>query len=265
MPTSSIGVRRYNGPLLAPDLLSGQNTLLLSTFTAQTTGTLAANVGTLGNADTGISSFNGDLLSYVGSGTVQAGIRVAGIIVPTGAAVDVVVFEAGGETYFHFPNGQPTVLAAVAMLVTIDTDPYEVFPNPYLGNAAVNTFNGDYFNNIMTGEGNNDLINGGGGNDRIDGGTGNDTLHGNDGIDTILGGDGNDTIFGDNGNDVIDGGSGDDTISGGQGDDRLTGGIGNDTLSGGANNDLLFGGDGNDNRCGGDRNDGMNGGNVTIC
>ncbi|TPE52453.1 hypothetical protein, partial [Amaricoccus solimangrovi] len=154
MPTASIGVRRYNGPLIAPDLLSGQNTLLLSTFSAQTTGTLADNEGTLSNADSGISTFDGNSLTYVGSGTVQAGISVAGVIVPTGPAVDVVVFDAGGETYFHFPDGPPTALSAVAMIVTIDSDPYEVFPNPYLGDAAVNTFHGDNFANIMTGEGN---------------------------------------------------------------------------------------------------------------
>ena len=107
MPAASIAVRRYSGALLAPDLLSGQNTLLLSTFTAPTTGTLADNEGTLGSADNGVSRFNGNTVTFVGSGTVQAGIRVAGIIVPTGTPKDVVVFEAGGQTFFHFPDGQP--------------------------------------------------------------------------------------------------------------------------------------------------------------
>jgi Ca2+-binding RTX toxin-like protein len=233
MPTYRIDARRYNGNLLDIDLISVKKTLLISTFISPTTGVLADNEGTLSNADNGVSAFNGNALTYVGSGTVQAGIRVAGLIVPTGTAVDVVVFDAGGETYFHFPDGQPGPLATVAMLVTIDTDPYEVFPNPHLGNSAINTFNGDAFNNIMTGEGNNDFINGGGGNDRIDGGTGNDVLHGNDGADTIFGGDGNDKIYGDNDKDVIDGGAGDDYLSGGAREDRLLGGIGNDTLLGG--------------------------------
>ncbi len=183
MPTSSIEVRRYTGPLLGPDLLSGQKTLLLSTFTAPTTGALADDEGTLELSDNSVSRFDGNALTYVGSGTVRAGITVAGLIVPTGPAVDVVAFEVGGQIYFHFPDGPPGALSIVAMIIDIDTTPYEVFPNPYIGGPGADTFTGDAFGNTMLGNGGNDTIAGGAGNDSIGGGLG---------ADSLLGGDGND-------------------------------------------------------------------------
>jgi Ca2+-binding RTX toxin-like protein len=208
MPTSNIEVRRYTGPLLAPALLAGQTTLLLSTFTAPVVGTLADNEGTLGSPDDGRSRFDGDAVTYIGSGTVRAGIDVGSLVVPTGPAVDVVAFSAGGETLFHFPDGEPGALSIIAMIIEIDGDPYEIFPNPYLGTPGADSFAGDGFNNIMTGEAGNDSITGGGGNDSIDGGGNNDTLRGGDGNDSIAGGEGNDSLFGDNGRDTLDGGGG---------------------------------------------------------
>jgi Ca2+-binding RTX toxin-like protein len=260
MPTSNIEVRRYTGPLLAPDLLAGQTTLLLSTFTAPVVGTLADNEGTLGSPDDGRSRFDGDAVTYVGSGTVRAGIDVGSLVVPTGPAVDVVAFSAGGETLFHFPDGEPGALSIIAMIIEIDGDPYEIFPNPYLGTPGADSFAGDGFNNIMTGEAGNDSITGGGGNDSIDGGGNNDTLRGGDGNDSIAGGEGNDSLFGDNGRDTLDGGGGDDSLNGGSGGDNLAGGGGNDSLFGGIGVDVLNGGDGDDSLNGDEGNDFLNGG-----
>jgi Ca2+-binding RTX toxin-like protein len=254
MPTASIGVRRYNGELLAPDLLAGQNTLILSSFTEPVEGSFADNDGTLGAADDGVSRFNGDAVTSIGSGTVRAGIDLLGIIVPTGPAVDVVVFEAAGEIYFHFPDGQPSLLAAIAMIVEVEATPYEIFPNPYVGGPGADSFQGDGFNNIMSGASGNDSIDGGAGNDRIVGGVGLDTLAGGSGRDTIDGGGDADSLAGDAGNDRISGGGGADGIDGGSGSDSVLGGSGNDTIFGASGADSLYGQLGND-RINGDAGD----------
>jgi len=125
MPSADIGVTPYNGSLAGLDLLSGARTLVLSSFGAPTTGTLFDTDNSFGNNDDGIATFNGDPVSYIGSGTAQPGIRVLGVTVPTGSAVDIVVFEAGGQIYFHYPEGPPNALGMIAIIVDIDDTPYD--------------------------------------------------------------------------------------------------------------------------------------------
>ncbi|MGR3796187.1 Hint domain-containing protein [Vannielia sp. SX4] len=126
MATEDITVTEYIGSLVGTDLFGGQ-TILLNGFGSSQTGTLEDDDGFLGDMDDGTATFNGDPINYIGSGTVQAGVDAGLIIVPLGPEYDVVVFEAGGNTYFHYPDGEPSLLGAVALIVDIDATPYEVF------------------------------------------------------------------------------------------------------------------------------------------
>lgn len=127
MPAATISVIPYLGSLLSAQLLSPQTTLVLSAFGAAQTGTLTDNDGLLAAADSGVATYDGQPLTYIGSGTVQPGVALGGLTVPLGAAKTVVVFEAGGRIYFHFPAGPPDLTAAVAMVANITPAPYQVF------------------------------------------------------------------------------------------------------------------------------------------
>jgi hypothetical protein len=127
MHSQEITVVPYNGSLLAANLLSSQQTLVLNGFGGDQTGALQDNDGTLSNLDDGVSTFNGQPVNYIGSGTVTPGVNVLGLTVPLGASVPVVVFEAGGQIYFHYPEGEPNLLGAVAVVIDINADGYDVF------------------------------------------------------------------------------------------------------------------------------------------
>jgi hypothetical protein len=129
MADATIDVTPYDGSLLATELLSSQQTILLSDFDSAFAGTLTDNDGNLSDLDDGIATFNGDPVNYIGSGTVQPGVDVLGVVVPLGEIRPVVIFEAGGQLYFHFPDGPPNILGAVALVVNISPAGYSVF-NP---------------------------------------------------------------------------------------------------------------------------------------
>jgi len=123
----SLTATPYNGSLLAADLLSSSQTLVLSSFGSPQTATLTDADGWLEDADDGVSTYDGDPINYIGSGTATPGVDVGGITMPLGTSADLVVFEAGGTIYFHYPDGPPNLLDAVALVVDIDADPYQVF------------------------------------------------------------------------------------------------------------------------------------------
>ncbi|MCZ4354868.1 calcium-binding protein, partial [Roseovarius aestuarii] len=280
MPNTNIDVTIYGGPLQPTELLLGSPVILLGLLSGSTSGTLADDNGTLGASDDSISTFKSEEITYIGSGTVQPGVDVAGAVIPLGASVDVVAFEANGLTYFHYPNGGPGLVGAVALIVTLTSAPYEIFTNPYIGTDASDTFVGDAFGNTMTGGLEDDSISGGDGADTIDGGAGNDTLLGGTGADSILGGDGDDYIDGNFGTDTLDGGAGNDTLDftytsshvrlnldvgtalftsaatetisrfenviAGSGDNYITGTSGANRLEGGEGDDTIDAGDGDD-------------------
>ncbi|MEB8388759.1 calcium-binding protein [Rhodobacteraceae bacterium KMM 6894] len=212
MPNTTINATIYSGPLQPTDLLQGSPVILLGLLSSSASGTIADDNGTLGASDDDSSTFKGQTITYIGSGTVRPGVDVAGVVVPLGASVDVVAFKADGITYFHYPNGNPGLLGAVALIVSMTSAPFELFTNPYIGTTSADTFTGDAFGNTMTGDLGNDSISGGDGADTIDGGAGNDTLLGGTGADSILGGDGDDYIDGNFGTDTLDGGAGNDTL-----------------------------------------------------
>jgi len=276
MPTKSISANVYSGALSSVELLSDTPNILLGLIsTSETNGDIADNDGTLRLSDSGSSTFNDEPLTYVGSGTVTPGINVSDVTIPLGTSVDVVVFEANGTTYFHYPNDAPNLVGAASLVLDINTTPYEVFENPYIGTSGVDNFEGDHFANTMTGADGGDIIDGGDGYDDISGGAGNDTLcggsdndniHGDGDNDLIKGMTGSDMLFGDAGSDTIYGGMGLDEINGGSGDDWVDGGQGNDTIEGGAGNDEIYGNLGLDAILGGLGSDTIfgQGGNDTI-
>ncbi|EPX75542.1 calcium-binding protein [Salipiger mucosus] len=251
MPTGNITVTPYGGSVLSLPLLNEDNTLLLSDLDSKITAELADDQGTLDSSDDNISTFDDEALTYVGSGTFQPGIEVAGVIVPLGEAVPVVVFNADDGTgteksYFHFPEGDPGLLGAVAAILDIEDTPYEIFPNPYEGSAVADVYFGDDFGNQMFGEAGDDDIRGRDGDDSIIGGLGADTLLGNDGADTVSGGEGDDVVVGGFGADVVVGGDGLDRLEGGAGADTLLAGAHADTIEGGLGDDLIDGAGGFD-------------------
>lgn len=126
MSSATIDVTPYNGTLLALDLLSGSQTLLLSSFGPTESRELIDSDGTLSTDDNGISTLDGVPLTYIGSGTAQAGVDLAGVTVGLGPEVDVVVFEAGGQIYFHYPDGPPSETGQIAMIINITSAPYDL-------------------------------------------------------------------------------------------------------------------------------------------
>ncbi|SFE65885.1 calcium-binding protein, partial [Roseivivax sediminis] len=218
MPTETINVTPYDGTLVSADLLQENTTLVLSAFGSEQSATFADNDGTLSTDDDGISTLNGEPVTYIGGGTAQVGLEepLTGLFVSLGEQVEVAVLEAGGDIFFHYPDGAPGELSAVLLSLNIDQDQdVSVFANPYLGTPAADDFTGDSFDNIMSGAGDDDTIAGAGGDDEIAGGAGNDELSGGTGSDTIDGGTGADLLNGGAGSDVIEGGDGDDTVQAG--------------------------------------------------
>lgn len=120
MYTHQILVTPYNGSVLAANLLSPNQTLALNSFGTAETGTLSDDDGVLSDYDDGLSTYNGHPINYLGTGTATPGVDVLGATVATGAAVPLVVFEANGSIYFHFPQGEPNLLGSVALVVDLD-------------------------------------------------------------------------------------------------------------------------------------------------
>ncbi|MBV7409196.1 Hint domain-containing protein [Maritimibacter sp. DP1N21-5] len=127
MSDVDITVTPYDGALLAANLLSSAQTIVLGAFGPSELGTLSDLDGFLSDADDGSTTFNGAPINYIGSGTATPGVNVLGLTVPLGTPRDLVVFEAAGQIYFHFPEGPPAATGMIALVVDIDATPYEVF------------------------------------------------------------------------------------------------------------------------------------------
>ncbi len=144
MPSATIDAVAYNGSLASVDLLSGSQTLLLSSFGGTTTGTFTDDDNSFGVSDSGTATFNGEPVNYIGSGTAQPGVEVLGIVIPLGTAVDVVVFEVDGQIYFYYPEGEPNALDQVAVVLDITADPYEgITPVCFCPGAMISTPGGE--------------------------------------------------------------------------------------------------------------------------
>ena len=127
MPSSTIDAVAYDGSLLSLDLLSGSQTLVLSSFGSTTSGTFTNDNAVFDSNDDGVATFNGEPVTYIGSGTATPGVEVLGIVVPLGTSKDIVAFEAGGQIYFVYPDGPPNLLSAVAVVIDLSPAPYSDF------------------------------------------------------------------------------------------------------------------------------------------
>lgn len=132
MPEATITVREYEGSLAYADLL-GSNNLILNDFDEREEGRLVDDDGKLGSTDDGTSTFNGDPVTFIGSGTIQPHLLVVGL----GEAKPVIAFEAAGKVYFTFPDGEPNFLTAVSMRLELSSDPGEVFTPVCFGRGTL--------------------------------------------------------------------------------------------------------------------------------
>lgn len=126
MASEDINVNPYYGSLVATDFLSGSVNVILPYIGESEPGTLDDTDGWL-SSDDGTTTFNGETVSYIGSGVATPGVETLGLLIATGPSVDVVVFEAGGQIYFHYPNGEPNLTGSLLLNLDISCDPYHLF------------------------------------------------------------------------------------------------------------------------------------------
>ena len=110
-----------------PTLFSSAQTLLLANFDPMQTGqTLTDDTGLLALGD--IVQINSGTYEMVGSGFAQPGVELLGIIVPLGAPVDLILLRnvSTGELTFVYPDGTPSLLGAVALVVDVAPEPYNL-------------------------------------------------------------------------------------------------------------------------------------------
>ena len=125
MPDFAVQGRVYNGSLLAANLLSQQQTLVLSSFGATTSSTLTDENDKITVGET--VTLDGVEFTMIGTGTAQPGINVLGVTVPTGTPVDLIVMQSSvtGDFHFIFPDGLPNALGMIALVVDVDAVGYD--------------------------------------------------------------------------------------------------------------------------------------------
>lgn len=120
MPTYSMSMQSYLGSLLTLNFLSTQQTLFLSFF-----GGINAVSFTTGNDKFYVGedlTIGGSTWEVVGSGWVQPGISIFGIVIPTGTRVDAIMVKntVSGTLSLLYPDGLPWATGMIAMVIDID-------------------------------------------------------------------------------------------------------------------------------------------------
>jgi Ca2+-binding RTX toxin-like protein len=201
-----------------------------------------------------------------------------------------VVGSAGDRVIENRSEGFDLILSSISRTLDANVENLQLTGGGSVsgvGNALINTINGNNATNILRGLDGNDTLRGRSGNDRLEGGNGQDRIDGGLGNDRMFGGSGHDAfVVNSAGDRVFESGGGIDTVHSSLAFDlattgevehlTLTGtgniaGRGNDLsnvihgngrnnlLLGRDHNDSLFGGGGNDILDGGAGNDVMNG------
>jgi hypothetical protein len=134
---TTVSTQVYNGALLTANLLSSDQTIVLGNFgTTQNGQTLTDDNGkaTLGET----IAINGTNFTVIGSGTAQPGISVLGATVPTGTAKNVILVQnvSTGKLSFVYPDGTPSALGMVALVIHIDPIGYDLVDDTPLCFAA---------------------------------------------------------------------------------------------------------------------------------
>lgn len=120
MPTYSMSMQSYLGSLLTLNFLSTQQTLFLSFF-----GGINGVTFTTDNDKFYVGedlSIGGGTWEVVGSGWVQPGISIFGIVIPTGTRVDAIMVKntVSGALSLLYPDGTPWATGMIAMVIDID-------------------------------------------------------------------------------------------------------------------------------------------------
>lgn len=116
---NDVTTQNYSGSLLSAQLLSAQRTLLLNRIGPQVTNTVTDNNNQLVVGES-VTLGDGRTATVLGSGTIQPGVRVAGIVVPLGSSQPVVLVQtSSGQLVFLYPEGAPNLLGAVALITDI--------------------------------------------------------------------------------------------------------------------------------------------------
>lgn len=133
------------------------NTFALSAIGAPISATFEDADGQLGPGDTGVTTFNGLPVTFIGSGTMQFGVTTGGGLIGgllgaitgpvfdlLGDPADVIVFEAGGQIYLILPDGPPdTLLGLDSLLVSFSlTDAPAMIPC-FASGTLIRTPDGD--------------------------------------------------------------------------------------------------------------------------
>lgn len=106
-------------------LWGNQTNMLLSAFGSDETNvTLPTDQGIMYVGEQ--FSMDGRTVEFLGSGFAQPGISVLGVIVPTGFPVDLVLMRDvdTGQYLFVYPDGEPNLLSAIAMVVEVNPVAY---------------------------------------------------------------------------------------------------------------------------------------------
>lgn len=119
MPSRSIMVRPYLGRLDPAALLAGPKTIELAELGLPLVVDLLDPERDFGSARIGEAHILASKIRYIGSGIASPASEVAGMILPLGSPCDIVVFEAGGRIWFHYPMDAPATAGQVAVIIDI--------------------------------------------------------------------------------------------------------------------------------------------------
>jgi len=113
--------RFYNFGISLGTLFSNDTNLLLSNFSGSVTGVSIVD-------DSGVLYVGEEVpvggrdMTVLGSGFAIPGVSVLGLIVPLGLPRDVILLQdnATGRLVFAFPDGEPNILGAIALVLSVD-------------------------------------------------------------------------------------------------------------------------------------------------
>lgn len=130
MVTESVSYREYNGSLLTTQLLSSRQTIVLNAFGPSQGGSVSDESGVIYVGEE--VTVDGRSMVLLGSGTAQAGVSALGATVGVGAEVPVLLMRdtVTGEIFFVFPDGQPSAIGMIAMVVDIEAKGYSLDGGP---------------------------------------------------------------------------------------------------------------------------------------
>lgn len=124
---NSVSVQNYHGSLASLSLVSDDSeTLVLSAFGSISGTTVTDDNNQLVPGET-VTLGDGRSATVLGAGTVQPGAQALGLIVPLGNRVPVVILSSGSQLIFMYPEGEPNILGAVALIVSVRNVDY-TFP-----------------------------------------------------------------------------------------------------------------------------------------